>query len=374
MHLQRMDGKWFALNHFHRFFGITKCNVMKHLIVIILLCALWSCSDDGVEGDYVPRPLTLERPSNFPEIAYNLDANPLTQEGFELGKALFYDGRLSLNNAIPCAFCHEQAFAFTHHGHNLSHGVNGGIGFRNSLPIQNMAYMNEFMWDGASSNLDLQPIIPITSHLEMGETLSNVITKLNAVPYYQEQFAKAFADGEVSSENMLKALSQFMVMMQSSNSRYDKYVRGETGGTMNQIELDGMATFENKCSSCHATDLFTDQSYRNNGLTINPMLDDKGRFLLFENPDDLYKFKVPSLRNVEHSYPYMHDGRFATLEAVLNFYDSGMVNTGTIDPIFQRDDGSFGISLTSYEKESLIAFLKTLTDNEFLNDERFSEY
>lgn len=332
-----------------------------------------SCSKEEDNGVYVARPLTLERPSNFPEFAYNLDSNPLTEEGFELGKKLFYEGRLSINNAIPCAFCHEQAFAFTHHGHNLSHGVNGGIGFRNSLPIQNMAFMHEFMWDGASSNLDLQPIIPITSHLEMGETLANVIDKLKSDSYYQEQFAKAFLNGEINSANMLKALSQFMVMMQSSNSKYDKVVRNE-GEIFTQIEQDGLQTFENKCSTCHGTELFTDQSYRNNGLTINPLLDDKGRFNLLENPDDLYKFKVPSLRNVEKSYPYMHDGRFATLEAVLNFYDSGAVDNGNVDVSLLRADGTYGISLSAYEKESLVAFLKTLTDNQFLNDERFAEY
>lgn len=347
-------------------------NVFLPLIAIQIL--MFSCSNNDDVGVYVPQPISFEVPSNFPDMAYNLDNNPLTEEGFELGKRLFYDGRLSVNNSIPCAFCHEQAFAFTHHGHNLSHGVNGGIGFRNSQPIQNLAFQSEFMWDGAASHLDLQPIIPITSHLEMGETLSNVIQKLNSDESYRQQFGRAFDDGEVNTANMLKALSQFMVMMVSSNSKYDKYVRNEDNVTLTPIEMDGLNTFQNKCTSCHATDLFSDQSYRNNGLTINPVLNDKGRFLLFENPDDLYKFKVPSLRNVEVSYPYMHDGRFATLEAVLNFYDSGMFDNGNVDASLQREDGSFGISLSAYEKESLIAFLKTLTDNEFLTDERFSEF
>jgi cytochrome c peroxidase len=347
-------------------------NVFLPLIAIQIL--MFSCSNNDDLGVYVPRPISFEVPSNFPDLVYNLDNNPLTEEGFELGKRLFYEGRLSVNNSIPCAFCHEQAFAFTHHGHNLSHGVNGGIGFRNSQPIQNLGFQSEFMWDGSASHLDLQPIIPITSHLEMGETLSNVIQKLNSDQSYRQQFKRAFDDGEVNSANMLKALSQFMVMMVSSNSKYDKYVRNEDNVTLTPIEMDGLNTFQNKCASCHATDLFSDQSYRNNGLTVNPVLNDKGRFLLFENPNDLYKFKVPSLRNVEVSYPYMHDGRFTTLEAVLNFYDSGMFDNGNVDPSLQRGDGSFGISLSAYEKESIIAFLKTLTDNEFLTDERFSEF
>ena len=347
---------------------------MKKILIAVIFVQLFlmSCSKD--EGVYIPKPLTFNVPSNFPDIVYNLENNPLTEEGFELGKALFFEGKLSANDAIPCAFCHEQAFAFTHHGHTLSHGVNGGIGFRNSTPIQNMAFQKEFMWDGTATHLDFQPIIPLTSELEMGETLSNVIEKLKKDSYYQKQFAKAFDDGEINSENMLKALSQFMIMMVSSNSKYDKYIRKEDQVNLSQIEKDGLSTFKNKCTSCHATDLFTDQSYRNNGLSINPKLNDKGRFVVFENPDDLYKFKVPSLRNVEKTFPYMHDGRFTTLEAVLDFYNSGAVDNGNVDPSLLRADNTYGITLNAYEKESIIAFLKTLTDNEFLNDERFSEF
>ncbi|AUC77255.1 cytochrome-c peroxidase [Olleya sp. Bg11-27] len=346
----------------------------KVSLIIIGLVALFSCSKSTEQENYVPIPLQLELPSNFPDIAYNLDNNPITEAGFELGKKLFYEGKLSSNGAIACAFCHEQAFAFTHHGHTLSHGVNGGIGLRNAQPMQNLAYQTSFMWDGAATHLDLQPIIPLTSELEMGETLSNVIVKLQQDSYYQEQFEKAFDDGEINSENMLKALSQFMLMMVSSNSKYDKYVRNEDNVTLTTMELDGLNTFQNKCAGCHSSDLFTDQTFRNNGLPINPLLEDKGRFNILEDPSDLYKFKVPSLRNVEVSYPYMHDGRFSTLEVVLDFYDANAVDNGNVDPALLRPDGTYGISLTDYEKESLITFLKTLTDTQFLEDERFAEY
>lgn len=357
------------------FNGVLNLINMKKLSLVLLgLVTLFACSNSTETANYVPIPLQLELPTNFPEIAYNLDNNPITDAGFELGKRLFYEGKLSSNGAIACAFCHEQAFAFTHHGHNLSHGVNGGIGLRNAQPIQNLAYQTSFMWDGAASHLDLQPILPITSELEMGETLSNVIVKLQQDSYYQAQFAKAFDGGEVNTENMLKALSQFMLMMISSNSKYDKYVRQEDNVTLTALELDGLNTFQNKCSSCHASDLFTDQTFRNNGLPINPQLNDKGRFNILEDLNDLYKFKVPSLRNVEVSYPYMHDGRFSTLEVVLDFYDSGIVDNGNVDPSLQKADGTYGISLSAYEKESVIAFLKTLTDNQFLEDERFAEF
>lgn len=350
---------------------------MKKEILIIIALIICSCSksSDNLDGNYEAVPLEFNSPSNFPEIVYNLDNNQLTEAGFELGKKLFYEGKLSANNAIACAFCHEQAFAFAHHEHTVSHGLNGGVGKRNAPPMQNLAYQSEFMWDGAATHLDLLSIIPITSEIEMGETLSNVISKLKADSYYQNQFKKAFENGTINSENMLKALSQFMIMIVSSNSKYDKYIRQEDNVSFSEIEHDGLATFKNKCASCHATDLFTDHSYRNTGLPINPRLNDKGRFVIFEDPDDLYKFKVPSLRNVEKSNPYMHDGRLSTLEAVLNFYDSGMVeNGGLVDPVLKKEDGTLGITLTDYEKESLIAFLKTLTDNEFLTDDRFTEF
>lgn len=348
---------------------------MNKLIILCIAITIWSCSKNtDFDEVYQPIPVTVEVPANFPEMTYNLDNNPVTEDGIALGKKLFFDGRLSANNSIPCAFCHEQAFAFTHHGHTVSHGVDGNVGKRNAQPIQNMAFQREFMWDGASSHLDLQPIIPITSDLEMDETLSNVIQKLQADNEYKQLFRRAFEDGNINSENMLKALSQFMIVMISSNSKYDKYVRQEDNVTLTTIEEDGLNTFTAKCTSCHATDLFTDESYRNNGLPVNPQLNDLGRFDILENPDDLYKFKVPSLRNIEVTYPYMHDGRFSTLEAVLNFYNQGMVDNGNVDPSLLRTDGSYGISLTAYEKTSIIAFLKTLTDYEFLNDERFAEY
>lgn len=345
---------------------------MKRTILFLCGCFLFlSCSNDDSEI-YEPVLLEVNLPSNFPDMVYNLENNPITEAGFELGKDLFYEGKLSINNSISCGTCHEQAFAFTHHGHNVSEGL--GIGTRNTPPIQNLAYQTSFMWDGAATHLDLQPILPILNEVEMGDTLENVISKLEVDADYQEKFSRAFDDGEVNSENLLKAMSQFMVMMISSNSKYDKYVRGENDVILTTTELDGLHTFQDKCATCHATDMFTDHNFRNNGLSINPAVDDKGRYNILENLDDLYKFKVPSLRNVGITQPFMHDGRFTTLEAVLNFYDSGIVDNGNVDELLLKEDGTYGISLTDYEKESIISFLNTLTDNEFLEDERFAEF
>ena len=339
-----------------------------------MLCIFASCSsNDDAEYTAIDEALVLELPDNFPEINYDLSANPPTKNGVELGKKLFYDGKLSANGFFSCGFCHEQRFAFTHHGHQFSHGIDDLEGTRNAPAIQNMAFQTEFAWDGATSHLDLFPIIPITNEVEMGETMTNVLSKLQEDSEYQRLFASAFEDAEVSNENFLKALAQFMVTMISSNSKYDKYVRNEEGGEFSDLEKEGLAVFESKCATCHATDLFTDNSFRNNGLPPYPGIDDIGRAEVSGSAADNYKFKVPSLRNVAITAPYMHDGRFGSLQSVLNFYNSGVQESKTLDPILKQNE-RLGIVLTTDEQEALIAFLNTLTDNEFLEDERHAEY
>lgn len=344
---------------------------IKYILLFIFPFIL-SCSK-GEDEEYQNIPIQFEVPTNFPALAYNLSNNPLTEKGFELGKKLFYEGRLSSDGIVSCGFCHEQSSGFTHHGHSFSHGVDNKAGTRNTPPIQNLAYQNTFMWDGVTNNLDLQIIIPFTSEIEMNGNFSNAIAMMQADSDYPKMFKQAFENGEINSENMLKALSQFMVMVTSSNSKFDKYRRNESGGSLNAEELEGYTLFNEKCASCHATDLFTDNSFRNNGLSINSTINDQGRFTVSLLESDKYKFKVPSLRNVEKTAPYMHDGRFLTLDAVLNHYASGVIDTGTLDPSLQQN-GSLGISLTSVQKSKLIAFLKTLTDYQFLTDKRFSEY
>jgi cytochrome c peroxidase len=339
--------------------------------VLVLMPFLWSCSNDDSD-EYQNLPIDYRVPSNFPPLAYNLSNNPLTEKGFELGKKLFYDGRLASDGIVSCGFCHIQEDAFTHHGHSVSHGVGDAIGTRNTPPIQNLAYQTAFMWDGATTHLDLQPIIPFTSPIEMNGDFTAAINMMKNDAEYQKLYKQAFADGLINSENMLKALGQFMVMATSSNSRFDKYRRNESGGTLSQDELDGYAIFNQKCASCHATDIFTDNSYRNNGLPINPAVNDIGRYRVTELEQDRYKFKVPSLRNIEKTAPYMHDGRFYTLDAVLNHYSSGVVNTQNLDP--SLNNGTLGIPLTASEKSKLIAFLFTLTDNEFLTNPKLAEY
>ncbi|KGO85638.1 cytochrome C peroxidase [Flavobacterium rivuli WB 3.3-2 = DSM 21788] len=332
-----------------------------------------SCSDNEGTEDYTNLPLSVVVPSNFPAMAYDISQNPPTEKGFELGKKLFYDGRLASDGLVSCGFCHMQEYAFTHHGHTVSHGVDNLVGTRNAPPIQNLAYQTSFMWDGVSTHLDLQPLIPLTSPIEMNGNLNAILAMMKGDAAYKKLFNQAFADGAITTENMLKALSQFMVMVTSSNSKFDKYRRNEPGGTLNSDELAGYATFNAKCASCHATDLMTDESFRNNGLAVNPMVNDVGRYKVTELDADYYKFRVPSLRNVEKTAPYMHDGRFGSLESVMNHYSSGVTDSPTLDPLL-KSNGTLGIPLTATERLQLVAFLKTLTDNQYLTDARFSEY
>ncbi len=331
---------------------------------------LLSCSNDDKEYKEINNRLDFRIPSNFPALAQDISYNYPTEKGFELGRKLFYDARLSADNTISCSFCHEQAYAFTHHGHEFSHGLNDQEGTRNAPAVQNMAFQAEYFYDGASNSIEMLSIVPIHNPIEMGETLEGIAGKLKSDKAYVKLFRQSFDDGQVSSGNILKALAQFMTMMVSANSRYDKYVRNEPGGKLTAQEMEGLTLFQDKCASCHKTDLFTDSAFRNNGLPPNPNLNDLGREVVTGFETDRYKFKVPSLRNVALTAPYMHDGRFGSLQSVLNFYSEGVVHSATLDAVLQQGD-VLGIPLSQEEKEAIIAFLNTLTDEEFITNPKF---
>lgn len=355
-----------------------KFNIYTYVLVV---CLLTSCKNEPYEsipeaesGTFSDVRLEFNVPSNFPALVYDVEGNPPTEKGFELGRRLFYEGRLASDGVVACGFCHIQEFAFTHHTHIISHGVDGALGSRNAQPLHNLAYQNEFTWDGAAVHLDLQPIIPITSELEMNETFVNVIQKLETHPEYPRMFREAFENGEINSENILKALSQFMIMMVTSNSKYDKFRRNEGNVTLTENETQGMELFSQKCASCHTGELFTDQSYRNNGLAIDLDYNDLGRARVTGLTEDEYKFKVPNLRNIEVTFPYMHDGRFSSLEDVLEHYRTGITEYENLDNSLRQTDGTLGIPMTDEEKARIITFLKTLTDIDFIFDQRFSEF
>lgn len=312
----------------------------------------------------------LQTPAGFPEANFDVEGNLMTINGIALGKKLFYEGKLSRNNAISCGFCHIQENAFTHHGHTVSHGIDGKIGIRNTPPIQNMAFLKNFTWDGVSHNLDERSLVPITTDFEMDSSIPEVIGKLNADPHYKQLFRNAFGDENINGDRILKALSQFMRTLVSANSKYDKVKKGSE--TFTHEESSGKILFESKCASCHSGALFTDQTYRNTGMYYNAQFGDRGRYRVTLDMKDHMKFRVPSLRNVEFTAPYMHDGRFTSLEAVLNFYSDNVENQPNLDSQLKQN-GHLGIPLNTQEKKYIISFLKTLSDHQFISDPQFAE-
>jgi len=341
------------------------------IFLLIILGILKSCTDE-YEGIPVDKdePYSLEKPSDFPEMTFDVTENPVTVNGVALGKKLFYEGKLSRNNTISCGFCHIQEYAFTHHGHPVSHGIDDKLGIRNAPPIQNMAFLKNYTWDGVSHNLDERSLVPITTDFEMDSSMPEVVGKLNADANYKKMFRAAFGDENITGERVLKALSQFMVTMVSANSKYDKMKKG--AATFTNDETQGYQLFQNKCASCHSGELFTDESYRNTGMYYNAQFDDRGRYRVTLDWNDNMKFRVPSLRNLEYTAPYMHDGRFYSLEAVLNFYSDNVENQPNLDPLLKQN-GHIGIEMTSQDKQYIIAFLKTLSDQNFITNPNFAE-
>lgn len=312
----------------------------------------------------------FELPSNFPTPTYDFSANPVTEAGFQLGRKLFYDPIFSRDSTVSCGSCHIQTSAFTHHGHDVSHGIDDRLGDRNSPPIMNLAWSKFFFWDGGVFNLDLQPIAPIENPVEMDEKMSNVLTKLRRSKHYPAQFKQVFGSDQITTALVLKALSQFMVSCVSANSKYDKVVRKE-GAVFSEQEAAGFELFKAKCATCHSSELFTDNKFHNNGLTPS-LRSDSGRYRITLNEADWYAFKTPSLRNIMKTAPYMHDGRFITIDAVLEHYSAGVKDMPTLDPLL-KSGSTIGIALNATEKEALKAFLNTLTDESFLKDSRLSE-
>lgn len=336
-------------------------------LVAFLAIALLGCKKDD------PTPFVGPlMPANFPAPVYDMVANPATEAGVALGKKLFYDNLLSRDNTISCATCHISYSAFSNPGHQTSHGIDNLFGRRNAPAIQNVFWKTGFFWDGGVPNLDLVPLNAIQSPVEMDEDPARVLEKLRRHSEYPALFKKAYGSAEITTAGFLQALSQFMGMLVSANSRYDHYVRNEPGGDLTQEELDGLEIFKQKCASCHSGELFSDQQYRNNGL-LDDFSFDRGRNEVSQLPEDIGKFRVPSLRNIAATAPYMHHGKFSTLEKVLDHYASGVLDSPTLDPLLRQSDGSLGIPLSSPEKAKLLAFLKTLTDEAFLRDTRFSE-
>ncbi len=338
-------------------------NQLTALLLAMLLLAACKKNDNDQSEDE-PIDVTLSIPAGWPQPVYNNPANPITESGFKLGRKLFFDPLLSKDNSTSCGSCHQQFAAFANLDHAVSHGIDGLLGTRNAPPVYNLIWHDTYMWDGGINNLEVMPLAPITNPVEMNETIDNVIAKLNANTNYRLMFKSAFGSDTINSQRMLMAFAQFMSLMVSSNSKYDKVKKGEASFTAN--ESAGYTLFVQKCASCHKEPLMTDFSYRNNGL--DSIFKDLGRAMITSLLTDRGTFKVPSLRNVELSRPYMHDGRFKTLEQCIEHYNSGIKQSATLDSSL-----TMGIALTAQNKLDIISFLKTLTDNSFITDSRFSE-
>lgn len=336
-------------------------------IFLLLLLGLSQCKKEaGLKYMDVPQP------AHFPAAAYDLTKNPVTEQGFAVGKKLFYDPMLSRDSTIACADCHISYSAFSHPDHPTSHGIDNLYGKRNAPAVQNMLWTQVFFWDGGVPNLDLVPLNAIQSPVEMDNTPQEVVRRLNLNAEYRRLFAEAFPESDtINSSMMLQALSQFMVMLVSADSRYDHLVQGKADAQFTPDELAGKQLFEQKCATCHSGALFTDQGFRNNGIP-NDTNHDGGRYEVSSLPQDKGKFKVPSLRNIALTGPYMHDGKYPTLQSVLKHYAEGVQDNPALDPLLKQN-GSLGIALTAQEQSQLVAFLHTLTDESFVRDTRFSQ-
>ena len=300
--------------------------------------------------------INLNYPDYFPNPIYNFSANTLSKSKIELGRALFYDPILSADNTISCATCHSPFNAFSHTDHALSHGINDAIGDRNAPALFNLAWQGLFMWDGAANHLDVQALAPISHPKEMGESISHVIYKLQHSTLYPTLFKNAFGDSSISGEKTLKAMAQFQLTLTSSNSKYDGVKKGDYHFT--KQEQAGYALFKNNCNSCHAEPLFSTYEFASNGLKIDSTLNDYGRWQVTKNKKDSLLFKIPSLRNLSYSYPYMHDGRFKKLYEVVNHYTNSSLNK---TPLISSELAN-PITLSPNQKTDLIAFLLTLND------------
>lgn len=325
----------------------------KYIIVILL-----STCFIGAGVLFAPEPVDFKVPDNWPQPTYDFTKNPLTKEGIALGRALFYDPILSRDSTISCDNCHLSYMAFTHVDHDLSHGIGDSIGTRNSLALINLAWNRSFMWDGGVNHLDVQAMAPINHEDEMGEDFENVIAKLQRSKKYPPLFKKAYGSSEITGARMLKAMSQFQLTLVSSGSKYDLVKAGLDTFTIKEVA--GYELFKTHCNSCHTEPLFTNHEFTSNGLSLDPTLMDYGRLHITNDPRDSFLFKVPTLRNIEYTKPYMHDGRYRSLKTALTHYTT-LKRQHTNVP----DDIAQGIPLSHGDKLNLTHFLKTLSDKKF---------
>ena len=337
---------------------------MKKLCFLVLLLVLFgACAKDKLPESAVDNPeLAMELPFGFPELNVFVKDNRPTLYGVELGEKLFNEKRFSGNNTISCASCHNPAYAFSDQ-QKQGVGIYGRVGMRNTPALQNLAFMRVFNWDGNLVQLEKQPLVPIITHEEMNSSIVEVIDKLKGDAAYSALFRKAFGDAAITPERIYKSIAQYEYTLISANSKYDRVIRGE-GLQFTAQEESGHLLFKRKCESCHSGALFTDQTFRNIGFPQNPSTEEAGRARVTGLQMDHMRFRVPSLRNAEYTAPYGSFGQFASLKAVLDYLDAGVIDADNLDPLLKNNGNR--IVMNEQEKLDIIAFIKTLSDPTFV--------
>ncbi len=344
--------------------------MFRFYILILLLGIGWTGCDSSAPADEAPPPPTpyeLVLPARFPEM--NIPANnPLTVEGVALGRRLFYDPIFSADGTKSCASCHLPSTSFSD-PNRVSEGVGGATGTRQAMALMNIGYVDDLFWDGRAESLEAQAIQPVQNPVELSEDWDHVVHKLQQHPTYPDAFEAAFGTRTIADSLAVKAIAQFERTLLSGNSKFDQVNRGEA--TFTEAEQRGFDLFFTEkadCFHCHGTLLFTDNRFHNNGLDAAPA--DSGRAGVTHHAFEMGLFRSPSLRNIEYTAPYMHDGRFTTLEEVIQHYNFGVKRSPTLDPLMQN--GRF-LFLTEDDVQDLIAFLKTLSDPKFLTNPDFTD-
>ncbi|MCB9261631.1 MAG: cytochrome-c peroxidase [Flavobacteriales bacterium] len=351
------------------------------MLSVSFLVLLAACQKDPEFDDKIIKN-TCGTPTNIKFYSYASPMpipadNPTTEEGIELGRHLFYEKMLSGDNTQACASCHKQGFAFADNV-KFSKGIDGFEGTRQAMPIFNQGYAKEFFWDGKANSLEEVMLFPIQSEIEMHESVFKAIKKLQQSDKYPAMFYAAFCDSTITVENTAKAMAQFMRSLVAYSPKM--LYNDEGAASRSKAEQLGYEVFidENKgdCFHCHTTTIFnTTYGFENNGLNADPTKD-PGRFAQTGNPQDIGKFKVPSLLNVKYTAPYMHDGRFNTLLEVINFYDTGFQKSPTLSPNIAKHVGLNGkpkSRMTEQEKLALLYFLNRYSDTTLMTKPQYSD-
>lgn len=353
----------------------------KAIFFIVVLSFLTSCRKEKVS--FIPTPYAIDIPSHFPQMNIPED-NPMTEEGIELGRFLFYETKLSGDNTMSCASCHQLNSSFADNV-ALPLGIQGIAGTRNSMPLFNLGWDDFFTWDGRKTSLEGQILEPVPNPIEMHLKWTDAVDKLQLDVSYRNKFFRAFGEEGIDSMKVAKSIAQFIRTIISANSTFDVMYKFENGlplttsenSTLGNIEAEVWAGYDlfkslngADCFHCHNGPLMRVKKFSNNGLDM--VFSDQGRALVTQNVNDEGKFKVPSLRNLSATGPYMHDGRFNSLEEVIEHYSTGIQQSETLDPLIEFANQG-GVQLDELEKQWLQKFLLSLNDTTYINNPKFKD-